>query len=161
MPDNIPHSPGFVIARDPTGKLIMTDQAGRQHVGVVVVRAFPISDPHYAVSICDSRGHEIAYVASLETLPPETRQLLETELARREFMPTIQRILNDPPHTEPTQWQVLTDRGTITFRLERDSDVRRYGEHTVLVIDSNGMHYQIPDLRQLDVHSRRVLDRVL
>jgi hypothetical protein len=126
-----------------------------------MVRAFPISDPHGVISICNSRGREIAYVESLDALPLETRQLLEGELARREFMPIIQRILNDPPHTEPTQWQVLTDRGTITFRLERDSDVRRYGEHRLLVVDSNGMHYQIPDLRQLDAHSRRVLDRLL
>lgn len=161
MPENIPHNPDFVFARDATGKVVLTDAAGHQHTGVVVVRAFPVSDPHFAVSICDSRGHEIAFVESLDALPAETRELLEAELGRREFMPTIQRILNDPPHTEPTQWQVLTDRGTITFRLERDSDVRRYGEHRALVVDSNGMHYQIPDLRQLDAHSRRVLDRVL
>src|SRR4051794_13456275 len=161
MPENTRNSLDFVIARDPTGRIVLTDVAGHQHIGVVVVRAFPGSDPQCAVSICDSRGHEIAFVESLNTLPAETRQLLETELARREFMPTIQRILNDPPHTEPTQWQVLTDRGTIMFRLERDSDVRRYGDHRVLVIDSNGMHYQIPDLRQLDAHTRRVLDRVL
>jgi hypothetical protein len=140
---------------------VLTDEAGREHAAVVVVRAFPVSDPRRAISICNSRGREIAYVESLDALPLENRQLLETELARREFMPTIQRILNDPPHTEPTQWQVLTDRGTTTFRLERDSDVRRYGEHRLLVVDSNGMHYQVPDLRQLDAHSRRVLDRVL
>jgi hypothetical protein len=161
MSENKSQSPGFEITRDLTGKVVFTDAAGQQQVGVVVVRAFPVSDPRYAISICDNRGHEIAFVENLDSLAAETRKLLETELARREFMPTIQRVLNDPPHTEPTQWQVLTDRGTITFRLERDSDVRRYGENRALVVDSNGMHYQIPDLAQLDPHSRRVLDRVL
>jgi hypothetical protein len=161
MHEQAPDTAGFTLERDSWGRVVLNDHAGRQHVGVVLLRAFPISDPHRAVSICDKLGHEVAYIDSVEALPPETRRMLEAELARREFMPTILRILNDPRQTEPTQWQILTDRGPTTIRLEREDDVRQFGEHRVLVVDSSGIRYQVPDLRKLDSHSRRVFDRLL
>jgi hypothetical protein len=154
-------SSGFTLERDSWGRVVFKDRSGRHHVGVVLLRAFPITDPHRAISICDRLGHEIAYIDSVEELPLETRRMLEAELARREFMPTILRILNDPRQTEPTQWQILTDRGPTTIRLEREDDVRQFDEHRVLVTDSNGIRYQIPDLRKLDSHSRKVFDRLL
>ena len=161
MPEQASESSGFTLERDSWGRVVMKDHTGQQHVGVVLLRAFPISDPHRAISICDRLGHEVAYIDSVEELPLETRRMLETELARREFMPTILRILNDPRQTEPSQWEILTDRGETTIRLEREDDVRQFDEHRVLVTDSNGIRYQIPDLRQLDSHSRRVFDRLL
>ena len=151
----------FKLTHNPEGRLTLTDATGIEHVGVSVVRAFPISDPGRSISICDSRGREIVSIDSLASLPHEMRELIEAEAARRQFMPVIQRILNDPRRTEPTQWEVETDRGASTIRIEHESDIRRYQEHGVLVVDSHGIHFQILDLRQLDAHSRRVLDRLL
>src|SRR5262245_55786666 len=134
MPEQAAGSSGFTLERDSWGRVVLNDHSGRQYVGVVLLRAFPISDPNRAISICDKLGHEVAYIDSVETLPPESRRMLEAELARREFMPTILRILNNPPQTEPSQWQILTDRGSTTIRLEREDDVRQFDEHRVLVV---------------------------
>lgn len=151
----------FTLHRDEWDQLTLADQAGHRHVGVEVVRAFPLTDPQHAISILDRNGHEIMYLESLDSLPAETREMLETALSQREFVPIIRRILNSPPDTEPTQWQVETDRGVTTFQLESENDVHRVGSSQITVVDSHGIHYVIPDIRRLDAHSRRVLDGFL
>lgn len=161
MAEQLPDTSGFTLERDSWGRLVLKDASGKEHVGVTILRAFPVSEPHRAISICDRFGHEVAFIDAVENLPAETRGMLEAEMSRREFMPTILRILNNPRQTEPSQWQILTDRGQTTIRLEREDDVRQLDEHRVLVVDSNGIRYQVADLQKLDSHSRGVFDRLL
>jgi len=151
----------FSLERDGWDRLVLTDEAGDHYVGVEAVRAFPISDPQHAISICDSQGREILYIPALDGLSPGIREMLEIELSQREFVPLIRRILNDPPDTEPTEWKVETDRGVTVFQLESESDVHRNEAGQVTLVDAHGIRYLIPDSRQLDTHSRRVLDRFL
>ena len=86
---------------------------------------------------------------------------MERDLARREFVPLIRRILSVPADTEPTQWEVETDRGTTHFMLNTSDDVRRLSADRALVIDSQGVRYLVDDLSQLDATSRRILERYL
>jgi hypothetical protein len=151
----------FTIERDGSDRLVLVDSSGRRHIGVEAVRAFPISDPQHAISICDSKGREILYIPSLDTLPTSIRETLELELSQREFVPIIRRILNCPPDTEPTEWKVETDRGVTVFQLESETDVHRNEGGRVTLVDSHGIRYLIPDPKQLDAHSRRILDRFL
>jgi hypothetical protein len=161
MTEQAIESSGFTLERDSWGRVVLKDSAGQEHVGVAILRAFPVSEPHRAISICDRLGHEVAFIDSVEKLPAETRRMLEEEMSRREFMPTILRVLNNPRPTEPSQWRILTDRGETTIRLEREDDVRQLDERRVLVVDSNGIRYQVADLQKLDSHSRGVFDRLL
>lgn len=151
----------FTLERDGEDHWVLIDEAGHRHVGVETVRAFPLSDARHAISICDNKGQEIVYLDSLDEVPPEIRAVLEAQLAQREFVPVIRRVLNTPPETEPTQWRVETDRGVTVFQLESESDVHRTAAHQVTIVDSHGIRYVIPDIRQLDAHSRRVLDQFL
>ena len=89
------------------------------------------------------------------------RALLEDELAHREFMPTIEHVISVVSDTEPAKWHVTTNRGEIRFLLAGDDDVRLLGPNRVLVIDTHGVRYLIPDARKLDAASRRMLDRYL
>jgi Domain of unknown function (DUF1854) len=161
MEDHKPVVGNFSLERDGWDRLVLTDETGDRYVGVEAVRAFPISDPQHAISICDSRGREIVYLPALDVLPPGIRETLEIELSQREFVPLIRRILNDPPDTEPTEWKVETDRGVTVFQLESENDVHRNEAGQVTLVDAHGIRYLLPDTRQLDAHSRRVLDRFL
>ena len=125
------------------------------------VRGFPISDPDHWISICDLSGNELAVVIDLTALEPPARQALETDLARREFVPQVRRILSVPVDTEPTEWEVDTDRGRTRFLLNSGDDVRRLGTHRALIVDSQGIRYLIDDTRTLDAFSRKILDRYL
>ncbi|MCE9547890.1 MAG: DUF1854 domain-containing protein [Planctomycetia bacterium] len=151
----------FSLHRDPFGRLVLVDHDGHAHEGVTVIRAFPISDPHRMVSIVDTAGHELALVEDLENVDADTRLTVLQELARREFLPHIQRILGVSGRIEPCEWRVATDRGEHRFVISAYEDVHRFGQHGALVIDGEGTRYLIPDVRQLDRASRRHLERYL
>jgi hypothetical protein len=149
---------GFNLSRDQQGRLVLIDTAGVRHVGVEPVRAFPLSEPAHWVSICDAEGREITTVASPDELDGATRKTLETELARREFLPVIEQIAHVTVDAEPTEWTVATDHGPTKFFVEGTDAFRRLDADRCLIVDMQGVRYLIPDRKQLDAHSRRLLD---
>lgn len=150
----------FTLHHDAWSRLVLIDGDGRRHVGVEPVRVFPITDPEHWISICDAQGREIVCLERLDGLTAEVREVLEGELARREFIPEITRIVKVSGN-DPSQWNVTTDRGEVVFFLKSDDDIRRVSKHRVLVIDAHGVRYSIRDTRALDATSRRLLERYL
>jgi hypothetical protein len=150
----------FQLHRDAAGRLVLTDRRGEVHVGVEPLRAFPISDPERWISLLDSRGRELASVAGLAELPDETARLVRQELADREFLPRIERVVHVRSNKEPHHWHVVTDRGPVQF-LMRDEDIRRLGPTCAILVDMHGVRYYVPDSAKLDAHSRRILSRYL
>ncbi|MBI1901076.1 MAG: DUF1854 domain-containing protein [Planctomycetia bacterium] len=150
----------FSLHFDGWGRLVLTDADGQPHEGVTAVRAFPLSDRERWISLCDAAGRELACVDDPEQLSPETREVLNEALAKIEFLPAIESIRHVTTG-EPSEWQVETDRGPATFILKSDDDIRRLGEHRVLIVDSEGVRYLIPDHTALDDASRRAVDRYL
>jgi hypothetical protein len=152
----------FTLQRDAWGQLILVTADGRRLVGVEVVRSFPISAPGEHVSICDAEGHEVICVEDPSELPPAVLDTLDEELTRREFVPIVLRIERVFAEADPSQWSIVTDRGPTSFLMEdSDNDVRRLGPSRILLVDTHGIRYLIPDTRRLDVLSRRILDRYL
>jgi hypothetical protein len=148
----------FSLGRDAWGQLILIDAEGKRHLNVQPVPMFPISDPGQWVSIVGGDGHEIVCLENLEQIAPEVRTVLADELALREFVPVIERIVWVSGNSEPCEGQVETDRGPTQFVLTSEEDVRRLGPHQILIVDANGIRYQIPDLRKVDAKSRRIVE---
>ena len=151
----------IVFSFDPLGRFVFRDADGCEHVDVTPVRGFPISEPEYGVSICDGEGRELLWIERLLDLPAGPRETLQAELARREFLPVLQRIVRVSTNAEPCEWDVETDRGRTSFVLRTDEDVRRLDDRRAMVTDANGVSYLIPDLGALDGASRRYLERYL
>jgi len=152
----------FTLERDKFQQIVFVWNDGRRISGVDPVRAFPISEPAGFVSICGPDGGLLARIDNLDDLPSDVRKILENELALREFVPVVLRIESVSAENDPSQWNVITDRGPTTFLMEEsDNDVRRLGPHRVLLVDSHGIRYLIPDTRRLNAAGRRILDRYL
>ncbi len=152
----------FQLERTAFGDLVWTGAQGQRVSGVLPVRAFPIQAPQDGISLVDPEGHEVAWFAQFDAIPEPARSLIEEELARREFMPVIQRIAAVSGFSTPCTWIVDTDRGRAEFVLRGDEDIRRIGSaHALLIADAHGIHYLVPDQLALDAHSKRVLDRFL
>jgi hypothetical protein len=149
------------LDRNAFGRLVLVDKQGEAHVGVVPVRAFPIGAPDEGVSLVGSDGHERLWVERLSSLPDDLRDLLTEELAQREFTPVITRILAVSTFSTPSTWQVETDRGTTSFVLRSEDDIRRLEEQALLILASHGVSFAVRDRLALDAHSRRLLDRFL
>lgn len=151
----------FQLHRDTFGRLTLIDSEGTAHAGVTTVRAFPISSPEDGIAIVDPYGHELAWIERVDDLPAELRALVEGELASREFMPIITRIVDVSGHATPNTWKVVTNHGDTQFVLKGEEDIRRLGIQGLLIADSHGIHFLIRDRYALDAHSRKILDRFL
>lgn len=151
----------FALRRDAFGRLVLTDADGREHVGVLAVRAFPISAPEEGVSLVDGDGHELAWVPQLSALDAERRTLLSEALQQREFMPRLLRVKAVSSFATPSTWEVETDRGPTSFVLKGEEDIRRLSMGLLIVSDAHGVQYLIQDLMAMDRHSRKLLDRFL
>lgn len=151
----------FQLQRDAFGRLTLTDSEGEVHSGVVPVRAFPITSPETGIALVDPYGHELAWIDRPEELSDDVRKLVEVELASREFVPVISRIVEVSSFATPSTWTVVTNHGNTHFVLKGEEDIRRLVQEGLLIADSHGIHFLIPDRHALDLHSRKILDRFL
>lgn len=152
----------FELESTPFGKLVLTSAGGERFEGVVPVRAFPIQSPEDGISLVNTEGREVAWVDHLSDVPHPAQDLIRAELATREFMPVIARIVSVSSYSTPCTWAVETDRGDTEFVLRGDEDIRRIGKgNALLIADAHGIQYLVRDQLALDAHSKRVLDRFL
>ncbi len=150
----------FSLIRNPAGRLVLTLE-GQSYEGVVPVRAFPIAAPDESISLLSPDGHELLWIEKLISLPENISELIVEDLACREFMPEVQRIKNVSSFATPSTWQVETDRGDTELLLKAEEHIRRLTATSLLVTDSHGVSFLIRDTEQLDMHSRKLLDRFL
>lgn len=142
------------------GRLVFVTAAGITHEGVVPVRAFALTAPDEGIALLSSEGRELAWIERFADLPPAQRALIEEELAQRDFMPAIERILSVNSYATPSTWQVETDRGATQLLLKSEDDIRRLkSPGALLIADGNGIHYLIRGRRMLDVGSQKILKR--
>lgn len=151
----------FELIRNPFGKLVLTTSEGLVHEGVSPVRAFPVQAPEDGISLLNSDGKEVAWIDRIADLPAAIGALVSEELSGREFMPEIARINSVTSYATPCTWSVKTDRGDTEFVLRGEEDIRRLTIDTLLITDIHGIHYLIRDLRDLDKHSKKIIDRFL
>src|SRR5262245_36805465 len=150
----------FKLERNASGRLVFTKANGETYVAVDPVRPFPLSDPDCFISLVDSRSHELLCVNDLADLSLEIANFIRQELAQREFLPRIERIVRVKQHKDPHEWEVITDRGPAEF-LFHDDDIRRLSPTRAILVDMHGVRFYIPDSRQLDAKSRRILSQYL
>ena len=154
-------TPDFQLTRNVRGRLLLTGADGSACEGVAPVRAFPISAPGEGISLLSPVGREAGWIERLDLLPEALRQLVEEELARREFMPEILGIHAVSSFATPSTWKISTDRGATTLVLWGEEGIRRIDKSGLLIEDSQGIHFLVRDIKALDSASRRLLDRFL
>ena len=151
----------FFLSRNESGRLVLTLPNGQVHVGVVPVRAFPMHAPEQFLAFMSTEGKEVVWVDDLTRLPQETLALIAEEIASREMMPVIQRIVSVSTLSTPSTWEIMTDRGATKLILKGEEDIRRLSGSTLMITDSHGLRFMLPDMQALDKNSRRILDRFL
>ena len=153
---------GMQLVRNAHGRLVLTLGDGTVFEAVVPVRAFPIAAPTEGLSLIAADGKEALWVARMADLQPAHRELIEQDLAVREFVPTIERILKVSSFSTPSTWDLQTDRGMTQMVLKAEEDIRKLAGRTrLLIAGQDGVQYRIPDSNQLDKHSRKLLERFL
>ena len=113
------------LMRDSLGRLVFVDTKGHSHVGVHPVRAFPITAPGAGIGIMDQSGKEVFWYPDVALIPKQELQLIEEDLAAREFMPVIEKITKVSTFATPSIWDIETDRGPTRIRLKGEEDIRK------------------------------------
>lgn len=148
------------LHRNAFGRLVYTE-AGVSHVGVTPVRAFPMTAPLEGLSLVGPNGRELAWIERIDALPQAQRELIEEDLAVREFMPRIQRLCAVSTFATPSIWQVQTDRGELSFVLKAEEDIRRLDGGALLITSADGLQLLVPDRLGMDRGSRKLIERFL
>lgn len=151
----------FSLHRDAYGRLVFRSAGAAEAQVVVPVRAFPISAPLEGISLVGSDGRELAWIAHLDRLKAPARELIQAELAQREFMPRLRRLLRVSSFSTPSTWSVETDRGATSFVLKGEEDIRRLPGNALLITSGQGLVFSVPDRTALDRASKRLLERFL
>jgi hypothetical protein len=151
----------FQLERDAFGRLVLTDAEGLRHVGVVPVRAFPLTAPDHGISLVGADGRELVWIDRIADLPAAMRELLDQDLVARDFAPTLQKLHKVSSFGVPSTWSVSTDRGETRFVLKAEEDIRRLEGGALLIASAQGLQFRIPDPKALDRHSRKLLERFL
>jgi hypothetical protein len=155
-------SAAFALTRNAYGRLVYTGADGVPHENVTPVRAFAITAPDQGIALMSAEGKELQWIERLADQPEAIRTLIAEEIAQRDFMPVIERIVSVSSFATPSTWQVETDRGATTLILKSEDDIRRLrSPGGLLIADSQGIHYHIRDRQQLDANSRKILKRFL
>ena len=154
-------SAAFDLLRNAFGHLNLTNADGQVFEQVSPVRSFPIQDPEHGIAMVSTDGREVAWIDDLQDLSAVHRALIVDEMAAREFVPAILRIVAVTSYATPSTWTVLTDRGETTLVLRGEEDIRRVHPDTLLVSDIHGIQFLIRNLPDLDKHSKKILDRFL
>ncbi len=149
------------IERDDFGRLVLTDAQGERHVGIVPVRAFPLTAPEDGVSLVGGDGREVVWLDRIDVLGPQAQELLAQDLAVRDFAPTLQKLHKVSSFGVPSTWTVSTDRGETNFVLKAEEDIRRLDGGALLIASAHGVQFRIPDVKALDRASRKLLERFL
>lgn len=127
-----------------------------------VKRVFPLSETTRYLSIQDGAGKEVGILRTMDGLDGETRTLMEEELDRRYFTPSIKHIRTLRQEAGMWRFEVETQRGPSEFfvRNWRDSAYEiAPGRWQILSVD--GGRYEIPSLEDLDAASKRLMDQLL
>ncbi|MDN3986672.1 DUF1854 domain-containing protein [Zwartia vadi] len=151
----------FQLSRNLAGRLVLRLEDGTMHEGVIPVRAFPVHAPLEFVALMSTEGKEVFWIERLTDVPEDIRILIHEEIASREVMPVIRQLLKVSTYSTPSTWDVMTDRGATKFVLKGEEDIRRLSGGNLIITDSHGLRFSVPDMQQLDKHSRRILDRFL
>lgn len=150
------------VSRNPHGRLCLRTADGQWHEGITPVRAFPIAAPLEGISLVGADGKEVHWIAHLEQVPAAARELIEEDLAVREFVPLVQRIVSVDSISVPSTWRLETDRGPATLVLKAEEDIRKLeGRRHLLILGRDGVQYRIADTQALDRASQKLLERFL
>jgi len=129
---------------------------------VFLHRAFPFDDPYEYISVLDKDQNEIGIIGDLRNIEPNMRKLIEEELERKYYTPTIKAIKQIKERYGFSHWKVETDIGPLQFTVQDTyRSIIRVTSTRLFVVDMNGNRYEIPDIHELDRKSYRMIELYL
>lgn len=143
------------------GRLELTRPDAEVAVSVTVRYLRPLTGRREIVFL-DEHDHEVVTVESMDALTGAERRIVEDALRERYYLAVIERIERIDVQFGTRYWNVDTDRGPRWFALrEPGKNVTWLSERHLVLRDTVGNRYEIPDVAALDRRSQRWVDQML
>lgn len=140
---------------------LLAEKEGRQYERVKLVRAFPFSFPDQFISVRCGMGEEIVLLGYLSELDEESLQVAQEELHRHYMVPRIQRIESIRKHNAEWIWHVDTEYGKVTIVMDNlHENVHAIAPGRWVITDLEGRRFELSELEQMDVSSRRCWNNI-
>ena len=146
------------ITRNESEEMVVKFPDGTVHTAVVPVRAFPLTQPWQHIGLCDKDENEVGMIEDVKQLNKKHQDVLEEELEKCYFMPTITKIHSLESQFGVTQWEVETDRGPANFGLRSRYDITSLEDDRIVMKDVDGARYEIVNYHRLDPKSIALLE---
>jgi ATP-binding cassette subfamily B protein len=152
---------GAAVEADQQGGLCVTIR-GETIPGAYAVRAFPTSYERQYISLRrrepSGRETELGILDALDRWPPATQWAVERSLRRRYLLRRIGEIRQLRTSENVLALSVLTDSGAAAIRLEKPGEGSQpFGRNGLLLTDSAGNYFVIPDRNALPKRQQRLL----
>jgi hypothetical protein len=143
------------------GRLWLTRPGEVEPVAVTARWLRPLTERR-EIAFLDEKQREVSCVRGLDALEGEGRALVERELAERYHLVEIRKVERIDVQFGTRYWHVESDRGPRWFALrEPGKNVTWLEGGRVVLRDTAGNRYEIPDVGALDARSRRWVARSL
>ena len=143
-----------------TARLEIRDEAC--YLRVVIRRLMPLSNPDSYISLAADEDTEIGILVNPSELTQESQKILQEELDKRYFTPTIQKVYRVKEQFGIHEWEVKTERGRVKFSVRGlNQNIKQVPPARLFVTDVRGNRYDIPDYRKLDAQSYQQIQRHL
>ena len=141
------------------GKLWLKRPERSEAIAVTVRYLRPITG-RVEIVFVDDKDREVVSIASIDAVSADARPLVEAALRERYLLAVIQRVDDLAIHMGTRFWRVETDRGQRAFALrEPGKNIIWLSDARLMLRDTAGNRYEIPDLNALDRRSQRLVDR--
>ncbi len=131
---------------------------GEKYTGVELRRMFPITGLTKYIALVDSEGEQIAVIRDLNDLMPESKAVAEKCLEEYYMIPRITRFIKMSEKFKIWMWTAETDKGVYTFEIRNHiTAVKPLYDGRVLIKYANDNRYEIPDVKQMDKKSLKMI----
>ena len=134
---------------------------GEEH-RVFLCRQFPFELLWEFISVLNEEQNEIGIIRRISDFTDDVGEVLTTELKRRYYTPTVQKILSVKERYGFSYWKVVTESGEVSFTLhDTYRSIIRAGETRLFLFDVDGNRFEIPDTQALDRKSYKKIELYL
>lgn len=129
---------------------------------VFLHRMFPFEELWAHISVLTPDNEEVGMIAKVDDFDEASRTLLREELDRKYLMPTVTVIHTLKERFGFSSWKVDSSIGPLEFTL-RDTyrSLLKVGDGRMIITDSDGNRYEIPDVNKLDKKSYKKIELYL
>ncbi len=122
----------------------------------------PLTARGKEVSLVDASKHEVLLIPDISILSEEQRTLLVEVLEQRYLIPRVLRIVSLKPRYGLYYWVVETDMGRRDFAMKDPAGaISAAGSLAIILRDTMGNRYEMPNPERLDPKSRSLFDNTI